>query len=318
MTRNIKRIRLITLFQIVGLVIGLFCVLAPKSSAQASQQHLVVGDITTCTNNSSSYYDTLSQPITGSIYARLPSGTSPSVVYLYSETTSDTSCQLLGAAKIVSGRWLFLGSGSAVTNIMIQSPGLNAQPYAAVVDLLVVPNTAICAPVVYCNLNYQGDAGYLVPSLVSNTTDQIAVYEAKSTTDVRFTGINYYSDGTFLYSSTQLRPINTDYLPGGKHNIFIQINFVNGEKVNINQTINMGIDWSGTLRLRSDFYRSHNKFIFAGVVMVILAIILLLLWFVRKIYKRREFKIDHGIDEYEDLDMIDRGDKPDDSHPIVG
>lgn len=318
MQRNIKIIRLITSFQIIGLVISLFSVLAPKLSALASQQRLIVGDITTCSNNSSSYYDTLSQPITGSIYARLPSGNSPSVVYLYSETTSDTSCQLLGAAKIESGRWLFLGSGSAVTNIMVQSPGLNAEPYAAVVDLLVVPNTAICAPAVYCNINYQGDNGYLVPNLISNTTDQIAVYEANSITDVRFTGINYYADGTFLYSSTQLKPINRDYLPGGKHNIFIQVNFVNGEKINISQAINMGIDWSGTIRLRSDFYRSHNKLVFAGVLMVILIIVLLLLWIVRKIHKRREFKIDHGIDEYEDLDMIDRSNKPDDNHPIVG
>lgn len=304
--------------QILGLVLGLFTILAPKLSAQASQQRLIVGDITTCTSDSSSYYDTLSQPISGAIYARLPAGNNSSVVYLYSQTVSDTSCQLLGAAKIVSGRWLFLGSGNGVTNIMIQSPGLDAQPYAAVVDLLVVPNSDICVPAVSCNIHYQGDNGYLVPNLISNTTDQIAVYEAKSITDVRFTSINYYSDGTFLYASTQLRPINRDYLPGGKHNIFIQVNFVNSEKININQVVNMGVDWSGSLRLRSDFYRSHNKLVFAGVVALVLIILLLVLWLARKIYKRREFKIDHGIDEYEDLDMINHSDKPDDNQPIIG
>ena len=318
MPRNIKKTTFIMSLQILGLVFGLFTVLAPKLSALASQQHLTVGDITTCTSNSSSYYDTLSQPISGAIYAHLPSSNSPSVVYLYSQTASDTSCQLLGAAKIVSGRWLFLGSGNGITNIMIQSPGLIAQPYAAVVDLLVVPNTDICVPAVVCNINYQGDGGYLVPSIISNTSDQIAVYEARSITDVRFSSINYYADGRFLYASTQLRPINRDYLPGGQHNIFIQVNFVNGEKININKVVDMGVDWSGSLRLRSDFYRSHNKLIFAGIVVIVLIIILIALWLARKMYKRREFKIDHGIDEYEDSDMINPIDKPDDNQPIIG
>jgi len=316
MPRNNKKFGLTLSLQVISLVLGLFSIVPLKVSAQSSPN--IVGTIAPCINNSSSYHDSLSQSISGNIYARLPAGASPSAVYLYSEKLSDTSCQLIGAAKVFSSRWIFIGSStSPINNIMLNGQGLSAQPHAAVVDLLSVPNSSICTPVVVCNINYQGDKGYLQPSLLSNTAGQIAVYEAKSITDVRFTGINYYADGSFLYSSTQLKPINRNYLPGGKHSIFIQVNFVNGEKININQVVNNGVDWSGGLRLRSNFYRSHNKFIFGGVLVCILIVMILILWLIRIIYKRHEFKIDHGIDEYEASDMINHSDDPDNNHPVV-
>ena len=318
MSRNIKKITLTMSFQVIGLILGLFTVLAPKISAQASQR-LVTGDTIACATNSPSYYDTLSQPVSGAIYARFPNGINPSVVYLYSENTSNASCLLLGAAKIESGHWLFLGNGNSVTNIMIQTPDLKAQPNAAsVIDLLAVPSSAICAPVVYCNLNYQGDLGYLVPNTIHDTAQQMTVYEANSIVDVRFTGIDYYADGKLLYSSTQLRPINHNYLAGGKHKVFIQVNFTNGEKVNINQVVNMGIDWTGALKLRSSFYKSHNKTVFIIVSILILGLVVAGLWKVWRVYyKRREFKIDHGVDEYEGQDMIDPTNKPSDTGPPV-
>lgn len=312
MSRNNKKFAFTVTLQILSLVIGLFSILLPRGSA------LTTGSITTCTNNSSSYYDSLNQSISGSVYVRLPSGNSPSIVYLYSESASDTSCQLLGGAKAFSGHWTFLANASNVSNIMLQGQGLNAQPYSAVVDLIVVPIPSICSPVVVCNTTYQGLSGYLVPNLISNTTDQIAVYQANPVTDIRRLSINYYADGEFLYSTTQLEPINRNYLPGGTHAIFIQASFVNGEKININQTINTGIDWSGGLRLRSDFYRSHNKLVFAGVIMGVVALVTLGIWIIRIIYKRHEFKIDHGLDEYENKDMISPKNDQDNNRPIVG
>jgi len=306
MSQNNKRFGLIVSFQVIGLVLGLFGVLSPRISA------LTVGSITPCTSNSSSYYDSLNQSISGSVYVRLPAGASSSIVYLYSETASDTSCQLLGGAKAFSGHWTFLANTSDVSNIMLQGQGVSAQPHSAAADLIVVPIASICSPVVVCNTTYQGINSSLEPNLISNTTDQIAVYQANPVTDIRRTSINYYADGVFLYSATQLKPINRDYLPGGTHSIFIQVSFINGEKININQTVNNGVDWSGGLRLRSDFYRSHNKFVFATAVGGVVVLLILSLWIVRILYKRHEFKIDHGIDEYEDKDMI--GPKNDQDH----
>jgi len=312
MSQNNKKFTFIVSIQVLSLVLGLFSVFLPRVSA------LTAGSVTPCINNSSSYYDSLNQSISGSVYVRLPTGDSPSIVYLYSESASDTSCQLLGGAKAFSGHWTFLANASNVSNIMFQGQGLNAQPYSAVVNLIVVPIPSICSPVVVCNTNYQGLSGYLVPNLISNTTDQIAVYQANPVTDIRRLSINYYADGVFLYSTTQLRPINRNYLPGGTHAIFIQASFANGEKININQTINTGIDWSGSLRLRSDFYRSHNKLIFAAVITAVIALVILGLWAIRILYKRHEFKIDHGLDEYEDKDMISPKDDQDNNRPIIG
>jgi hypothetical protein len=312
MSQSNKKLVPIVSLQILSLVLGLFSVLLPRVSA------LTAGSITACSSNSSSYYDRLNQSISGSVYVRLPAGGSPSIVYLYSESDSDTSCQLLGGAKAFSGHWTFLANASNVSNIMLQGLGLNTQPHSAVVNLLVVPLASICSPVVVCNTTYQGINGYLQPNLISNTIDKIAVYQANSVTDIRRLSINYYADGTFLYSATQLRPINRNYLPGGTHAIFIQVSFVNSEKININQTVNTGVDWSGGLRLRSDFYRSHNKLVFAAVICGVVVLLILGLWVVRIIYKRHEFKIDHGLDEYEDKDMISPKDDQNNIPPVIG
>jgi hypothetical protein len=311
MSRNNKKFSFIVSLQVISLVLGLLSVFSPKISA------LTTGSITTCISNSSSYYDSLNQSISGSVYVRLPAGANPSIVYLYSETMSDTRCQLIGGAKAFSGHWTFLANASDVSNIMLQGQGLNAQPYSAVANLLVVPIASICEPVIVCNTTYQGINSSLTPNLLSNTTDQIAVYQANPVTDIRRSSINYYADGTFLYSATQLKPINHDYLPGGTHAVFIQVSFLNGEKININQSVNNGVDWSGGLRLRSDFYRSHNKLVFAAAVSGVIVLLILGLWVVRILYKRHEFKIDHGLDEYEDKDMIGPKDDQNNDPPVV-
>jgi hypothetical protein len=201
---------------------------------------------------------------------------------------------------------------------MIVGSGLEVEPYAAVADLLALPSAATCIVNTVCSSTYQGYVATLLPNLISNNTDQIAVYQASSIIDVKYSSINYYSDGIFLYSSPQVRPINHDYLGGGTHAITITISFINGEKLNINQTVNMGADWSGVLRIRSDFYRSHNKFVFGGVMFCVVVVLILLLWLGRILYKRREFKVDHGLSDYESPDVINPEDDQDDNHPVIG
>jgi len=312
--RNNKKTTLILSLQIISLVLGLLSVLALKGSAQASTS-LIPGAKTTCANSSSSYYDSLNQPISGSIYVRLPAGSSPTVIYLYSETASNSSCQLIGGAKAEVGHWTFIANSSGLSNLMIQGQGLNSEPHSVVAELLAVPTASICTPIVVCDTTYAGISGSLQPNLISDTTDRVAVYVANTVADIKYTNINYYADGAFLYSSTQLRPVNQDFLPGGTHAIFIQLVFVNGEKININQSVDMGMDWSGLLRVRSNFYRSHNKFLFASVIVITIALAIVALWLARIIHKRHEFRIDRGTDESEEVDMLNPSDHSDNIKP---
>jgi hypothetical protein len=248
-------------------------------------------------------YSALLQNVTlsGSVYIRLGnSSESTTQSSVYFQSFQDGVCHLIGTTSANYGSWTKVADYNSAENqagaIVVSGSGLGALPYQPVASILIVPNPAACVPVVSCQVTYHGFSGVLTPQIITGATDQVAVYVAQPLNYIGFKNVNYYSDDQFLYKSSQLKPLNRNYLGGGVHHISIQVNLSDQQTLTINQTINMGSDYTGTLFIRSLIYRSHNKLLVFLIPVMVLVILLLLLWVARLIYKHHRFQVEHGLD----------------------
>jgi hypothetical protein len=247
----------------------------------------------------------------GKAYLRLNYASTPVNLSLYLNNYAAGECSNIGNVTVNSNTWVYIGNISSSTNdVIIQGNNVAAAPYQAAVNLLIVPDNQ-CTPTVYCTVSYSGLKGQLQldnSNILSGATDQIAVYSLKPINGVGITSVGYYADEQkgALYSSKILKPFDRNYLDGGLHSTQIQIKLKNGQSIYVNETIDMGIDWTGTLYLKSLIYRNSGSaaiFIVAGISIVILLIILGLM---RLLYKRRRVNKFHGIYSYKPVpDRVD-------------
>jgi hypothetical protein len=239
------------------------------------------------------------QALSGNLYAKLPSTESSMAVYLYSQPIFGNTCTFLGSAVVQPNTWTYIGQindNAQASTIIAEGSNLEAGPYEADLDLLNIPAPSPCTiKGDSCLANYGGYEGSLQPNVISTDTSQVTLFVAQPINKTAITSVNYYADGNFIYSSKNLSPVNRKYLDGGKHSVQIQVNFTRGETFSINRSINMGTDWTGTLLLRSIFYRSSNKIDFFVTIGAIILAIIIVLALARYIYKRREYKKEHGL-----------------------
>jgi len=240
---------------------------------------------------------------TGRVYLRLNYASTPINLSLYLNNYAASKCSQIGSGAINSNTWTYAGSVTDSTNdVIIQGNGVGATPYQAAVQMLIVTDNQ-CVPITSCNVTYDGHRGTLQlddSNILSGATDQIAIYGLKPVTGTGINLVGYYADDQkgVLYTTKTLKPFNRDYLDGGLHNTQIQIKLSNGQSIYVNQTVDMGIDWTGTLYLKSLIYRDSGSaaiFIILGIAVLIVLIIYLLMGL---IYKKRRFNELHGIDSY--------------------
>ncbi len=297
---------------------GLAGVYSGKASAQAAPPNLSL--IGKCGTSDSQYSVLLNQVSPDAqLYIKLNNvNEHSSSVTVYFQSFSDSQCHLIGTNSPSYGGWSKVGDYNLDTthggSFVVAGNGLGALPYQAVASLLILPNPAVCTPSANCQVTYQGYKGVLSPQIISGATDEVAVYLASPLSGVDYNKVTYYSDNQFLYASTRLQPINRGYLDGGLHNISIQVDLSDQQTLTINQTINMGTDYTGTLFIKSLIYRTRNKALVFIIPTLVFVIILELLWIARLVYKHRLFKVEHGLNQ---LSKHGKDDKTDPTDNVI-
>ncbi|HEY5267898.1 MAG TPA: hypothetical protein VII94_02090 [Candidatus Saccharimonadales bacterium] len=247
---------------------------------------------------------------TGKAYLKLNYTSSPINLSLYISHYSSGQCNSIGNATINSNSWTYVGNILNPSNdVIVQGIGIGAVPYQAATQLLIVPKTQ-CIPIDVCGVTYDGLDGVLQlddSNIISGATAQIAIYNLRPINGVGVKLVSYYADNqkSLLYSTKTLKPFDKNYLDGGMHNTQIQIKLSNNQSIFVNQTINMGTDWTGTLFLKSLIYKNSGSaavFIVSGICILIF---LILLWLLRFIYRRRQADKLHGLDSYKTSDISD-------------
>lgn len=248
----------------------------------------------------------------GKAYLKLNYHTSPINLSLYINNYNDNQCSFIGSVSVNPNVWVYVGNiVNSSNDVIVQGIGVGAAPYQAATQLLIVPNNQ-CVPTSDCNVSYGGMNGVLQlddSNILSGATDQIAIYGLQPISGVGVKSVNYYADSqkSLLYTSKTLGHFNRNYLDGGIHAIQSQIKLVNNQTIFTTQTIDMGVDWTGTLFLKSLIYKNSGSaaiFIIVGVSALILVILLAL---ARFIYKRHQADKFHGLNSYhhDDLPKID-------------
>lgn len=270
------------------------------SASQLAAQNDTVG---TCDsgNDHSTFIDNFS-PLSGTVYAQLSNKSeNPGAVTIYFQSLTDYSCEKVGQPTSVNtNSWTLVGnykiSDGQSAALVASGDNLQGQPYAALIKLLIVPDQSLCNPL-NCIIKYQGQDGLLSPKIISSATDEVAAYRLDPIDGLTPTRVDYYDNGTFIYSSKKIEDVNKNYLPGGKQTITATAFFNNNEQFTVTSNIDMGPDYTYTQYLKSQYYRSHNKALFVAVVGGIVGLVVGAMWLIRYIYKKRKFIKDHGLDE---------------------
>jgi hypothetical protein len=239
----------------------------------------------------------------GTIYVKIPYRTNTQPVSIYFQAFSNNNCASLGTENVSYGLWTKIGSlnqeqiGNFGGTFIAQSTNISAAPYQAALDILIVQNPNTCNPTLACNISYDGYTGYIQPSLISEATDQIAVFLVSPYQNEKVTGIAYYDKDVYLYSTKKLEPFNKDYLSGGLHNVSIVISLANGQKLNLSKNINMGPDYARVDFIRSILYRSSGTTRILFYITAGLILLYILLAVARLIYKKHFYTVEHGLDK---------------------
>jgi hypothetical protein len=285
-----------------------------SSPAIAQTANNSILNIGVCGSSNNSFNVSLQQaPPSGVVYIRLSNMMETSApTSVYYQSYGDLACHLVGTVSPQYGQWIKLGqlnANNSEGSFVVQGSGLGALSYASVVQLLIVPPGTACIPTQNCNIQYNGFSGVLQPQLITHASSSISVYVANPVASVGYNNVNYYANGQFLYGGTALKPIDRNYLSGGISNVVIQANFTNGETMNINQTINMGSDPTGTLAIKSFIWRSRDKTLLFTSIGGVIMMLYLLLFLARLLYKRRRRKFEHGLNNYVDPDKAPEDDE---------
>jgi len=294
-------IRQLKIYLVPLFIFGLLLIV-PKSFAATTTPNSLICGSTSQTITTLEDITTKNVP-TGKVYLRLNYASNPINLSLYLNNYSAGKCSKIGSAQTNSNSWTYVGTITNTTNdVIIQGSGVGAAPYQAAVQLLVVTDNQ-CVPTTNCSLKYAGLNGILQlddSNILSGATDQIAIYGLKPISRVGVASVGYYADNqkSVLYTTTTLRAFNRNYLDGGLHNTQIQIKLGNGQSIYVNQTIDMGIDWTGSLYLKSLIYRDSGSAAVFIIIGIAILIILLIFSLTRLIYKKQRFNEIHGINSY--------------------
>jgi hypothetical protein len=242
--------------------------------------------------------------VSGSLYVRLPKGTKPSDVQFFTQDGLSSECSQIGSSTVGPDLWVKLGQVNITesqTNLVAVGSALGAEPYAAAIQALIVPDSKVCMPSNDCMASYAGLNGYIKPKLISGDTDSIALFSVSSLSDSTIKSVQYFADNKFLYKKDALAPINKNYLNNGVHDTSIQAQFSNGEVFIVNQKVDAGQSWPGVAYLRTMYFKSSNQikifmlagmFIISGLLVVVIA---------RIIHIKLLYRNDHGFNNYHNV-----------------
>ncbi len=308
MLKNFKIKILSFLISILGLSVFwssiVFAQQLPASSQTGPGSSTVTFNQSNCGDPNYFQYNILvPKSIAGSIYIKLPSGTNPTVVSLYTQQLTGSGCQPIGQGNITvnSKTWTLIGNINLQANageVVISGQNIGAEPYAAVANALVVPGGFKCQISTNCIVKYGGYTGYVQPNLISGNTDEIALFTLTDISQSKVKLVNYYSDGTFLYSKPELLPFNNNYLNDGIHSTEIEVNFSDGQKFIVNKTVNNGQSWPGISYLRVLYFKSSNQIKIYMLMALFVVFAAFLIVIARLIHKRLNYKRDHGLNNY--------------------
>ena len=292
----------IKIFLLLGTILLSLSVLrGPVASAIASQSSLAQAVCGSTNQNIFNFSTSLSSFPSGSLYIRLANQPNPAQVSVYYQTING-QCYNIDDSIARFSKWQPIGSisssqtGTIPGTFIVQSSSLNVPPYEAAADILILPNNSICDPTVQCFVNYDGYSGYIQPRLLSTATDQVAIFEASPIRAANITKVDYYDGNTFLYRTTSLQPVNTNYLNGGNHNVTIVITQKNGEQALLSKKINMGPDYTGSLYAKSLLYKSHGVLRLTLIILAIVIVLITALGIARHIYKHHKYVLEHGLE----------------------
>ncbi len=286
----------------VGFFIAAVILFAPAlgsvSSAQASSDY----EDSECYLGNVPAFDARDQIRPGSyaIYAKLARRGQLAPVTLYIEDNGASACQLVGSIEANGETWQRVGTWDSIDDapvrFQLSSPAFTYELDANRPSIMLLPLTSPpCQPVVNCELEYEGQPAYLVPTSTLLSENQLRVQQVKDLQSDRLVQVGYFSDGQLLYTTPKLEPFDLRYVRGGDHDLSRVLQFESGQRVVLPSTarISFARDFQNLLfRL---FHSNRIGLQILATLIILSLVAMITLAAIRTLHRRRIWKLSHGL-----------------------
>lgn len=238
----------------------------------------------------------------GDLYVRTNAAGLNTKISVFIESTDDGTCKKIGTVNASDKAWARVGSvpdaaRDGQRSIVLTSPYLGADAYASVATVLFAP-TDLCRPKVACNAQYEGVDVAIEPETISGSGELVTVQTVSDVSTEKIERVEYFDDGIFLYTSSELSAVNQNYLRGGTRTIKKVAYLSDNRKFTATEQVAMPSDPLYSQYIKSSFYRLSGQTKVILVVIGTVILVSLLVYGLRRFHAWRTYRNGHGIETY--------------------
>jgi signal peptidase I len=242
------------------------------------------------------------------VYVRLGQRGQQATVSGYARANaSDSDCQGLGRVIASGDAWTKLksvkSSGTDTETILqLQSKALSTRPDAnRPTYLLQSKDHPVCDPNPECAVRVNGQTGYVRPPGTAPTQNSMQVVRVIPPEQDKVISVRYYVDQRLAYTDTALKPFDMRYVGLAGETLSRVVVYSSGQQVVFSQVV------------PEDFLDSFPNFLFKlqkenqGIINTVLVVIVMVVLLSatrllgKRIEKRHQWRISHGIEHDESL-----------------
>lgn len=261
-----------------------------------------------CEESTSLYYD--ARLVVSSdkydVYVKLGKRGQATKVQLQIE--EESKCTTVGEIQANGESYKKIGSWDLKSNqeprFVLASNLFDSLPDANRPEVLLVSKTdPVCVPDKKCYTKINSEKGYIVPTHTSLAINDLVVKKVTDPKKDQITKVDYYASNRYLYTTSDIEAFNMGLVPGGNQTISRVVSYRSGQKVVLENQVYVSFTKDfGNLLYRT--FNSNKTWLRVVGIMLLGALLATLLLSIYHLYRRRrQWKINHGL-EKEEIDAI--------------
>lgn len=255
-----------------------------------------------CYLGTTPYYDARVQSDPGAydVFVKIGKRGQTATTALYVESSSATDCQAIGATTANGDNWQKVGTWTSANTdpvrFQLASDSFTVQADANRPSIMLVPQVnPPCKPAVNCDFIYQNNPAYILPTGTLLSEDTLHVLQVRPIEGDTLEKVDYYSDGQLLYSKPTLEEFDLRYVPGGDHTLSRVLVYKSGQKVVLPAPVYVSFAQDFQNLLFRIFNGNKVGLQIVAVLTIVGIMVLIALWVVHAIHRRRVWKLSHGL-----------------------
>ena len=213
---------------------------------------------------------------------------------------SKSGCRRVGEKSVSADKWTYIGElKTQKGNVSI---GLESQKLAGLLPnanrpslLLINKSEPICKPQVHCNIEINGENGYLLPQTSLKNEESLYLMRPVDPYNDEISNVQYYLDNDLKYTTTSLENFDMRYALSPRQQITRVVNYTSGQTIVLEDVV--PDDYQGSI-FNFGYSLLNNRSLLlraASYLIAILSVVVLMKLILTKLLGAYRWRYAHGL-----------------------